>query len=332
MSNLEDGFDEETDRLIAELDLDKEKENEGEHEVEDASNEDDNSEESIESANIDADRDVEETDDKGTETEESGDNDSKEEEEINKEDFEPITVKSGDFDIVIDNKEDMLAYIQKGVNAPIASKEKSLESNIMEQGKLTQEDLTLLVDAKNGNKEAIAKLMEIAKVDALDIDEDMARDYKQEFQPYVETDIDKVANDIMQDNELTTQYQNITKQIDTDFVEKVQGNAELLKNFAGHIKSGLAMEIIPQAMTHRMKHGGTFFDAYSTIGQQMVTNKAKETTVEKKPEKPAITQREKSLREKITDQRETSNDTGKPTTSKEIWELTQEEFEEQFGE
>lgn len=331
-----DEFEEETERLIAELDLEKERESEGEEVGTDTN---DNSEEQTDTSDGD-----EGTDDNAGEQEkpeedseekvDEGEGEEKKEEEKSEDDFEPITVKAGEFDIVIENKEDLMAYLTKGAEAVTKpTNEKTLESKIVEQGELTQEELTLLVDAKNGSKEAIAKLLEISKVDQFEIEDGMSENYKPEFKPYIETDIDKVANEIMQDKDLTSQYQNITQQIDKDFVDKVQSNAELLKNFAGHIKSGLAMEIIPQAMTHRMKNGGSFFDAYSAVGQQLVQNRGKETQVEdKKMEEKVVSEREKSLREKITDQKETSHNEGKPETAKEIWELTEDEFTEQFGE
>ena len=329
---MDEEFDKETERLEQELDLEKEKELEGEDE--DVSNEDGDTSESTETPDNNADDDIVDEDKEEKEIKKTDESEIEEDLSKDKEtnDFEPITVKSGDFDIVINSQEDMMAYLQKGVNSQSQKTEtKSIEKGIIDQANLTQEDLTLLIDAKNGNKEAIAKLMDIAKVDQFDIEEGMSEQYSPEFKPYMETDIDKVANEIMRDSELTKQYQDITPQLDSDFIEKVQGNAELLKNFSGHLKSGLAMEIIPQAMTHRMKNGGTFFDAYSTIGQEIMSNRGKETPVVKET-KPEMSEREKSMRNKIVDQKETSHNSGKPGTAKEIWELTEDEFTEQFGE
>ena len=328
-----DNFDEETERLIEELDIEKEKEI-GEDEV--VPNTDDSLQESTDITDTNANDDsIDELNQEEQQEEDTGlsEEDNKTETKDNETPFESITVKSGDFDIIIDNKEDLMKYLQKGADSlSIKENTKTLENNIVDQGELSPEELTLLVDAKNGSKEAIAKLMEIAKVDQFDIEDGMKDEYQPQFKPYMENDIDKIANEIMQDSELTKQYQQITGQIDTDFVSKVQGNAELLKNFAGHVKSGLAMEIIPQAMTHRMNNGGTFFDAYSTVGQKIIANRGKGKQMEQSNQKPEMTNREKEIRSKITDQKEANHSQGKPDTAKEIWELSEEEFTELYGE
>ena len=87
------------------------------------------------------------------------------------------------------------------------------------------------------------------------------------------------------------------------------------------------MEVIPKAITHQIRNGGTFFDAYSKIGMDMMKSK-EEKVVEKKRE---VSDKEKALREKITDQKETNNDNAPANTAKEIWQLTDEEFDEKYG-
>ena len=191
----EEEFDIETERLM-ELAL-EERDNEESNTEENTEDEATENENNEESADVTNDENQEKEDEAG-ETDETNDddtsdesNDSDDEDDSSQAEFEPITIKNGDIEIVIDNREDLLAYVNKGVES-IGKDTGKLkeETQLVEQGGLSQEELTLLIDAKNGSKEAIAKILELAKVDRFDIEDGMANDYKPEFKPTIETDLD----------------------------------------------------------------------------------------------------------------------------------------------
>jgi hypothetical protein len=260
--------------------------------------------------------------------EEEESTDEKEEPEV-KPEFTPIEIEVGGHKVKITSQEDLMAYVTKGAESFSKKEDKFVnEKTILEQGQLTADDLKLLVDAKNGSKEAIAKLAEIGKVDVFDLDSEMASQYKGQFEPYIESDVDKVANEILADVEHATTFRNISNNLPRDFMNAVSSNAEALKNFSGHIKSGLAQEVIPMAITAQMRYGGSFMDHYVDIGQKVSAGKtAKE---EAKPTR-SMSAEEISMRQRASAKTGSHVETKKDNSAEDIWNLSDAEFAEKYG-
>lgn len=242
-------------------------------------------------------------------------------------DFEPITVDVNGYEVEITSKEDMMAYIKKGA-ASFAQKpeEKAEELEIVKQGDLSPEILKLAVDAKNGSKEAIAKLAEIAKVDILDVESDMANEYKAQFEPQQLSEVDKAANEILQDESHASEFKQIASSLPQEFTNQVFSDANTMRHFSRHIREGLAQKIIPRAINAQMRFGGSFMDHYTEIGTaiQAEANKPKERTIPKKTQK---------MREKAASSSRSSASDAAPRTdtAEDVWDMTDEEFEEKFG-
>ena len=141
---------------------------------------------------------------------------------------------------------------------------------LMKQAGLDQEQLQLLVDAKNGDKAAIAKLIVDSKMDTDDFDLDMADSYKPTWQPDLMSEADVVAQRIMAEPELGEKVKATFGQVPSDFSELIVGNAAALSDFANHVKTGLADKIIPQAKKMMALDGVDFATAYTTIGEEMI--------------------------------------------------------------
>jgi hypothetical protein len=246
-------------------------------------------------------------------------------EEVKETDFKPIEVEVGGHKVTITSQEDLMAYVTKGAESFSAKPDKySNEKAIIEQGNLTQDDLKLLIDAKNGSKEAIAKLAELSKVDVLDLEAEMASQYKSTFEPKIESEIDRVAGEILKDENHANDFRRISSNLPSDFMDAIAGNAEALKNFSGHIKSGLAQEVIPLAITAQMRYGGTFMDHYVSIGQKVSQNKqAPQRTMS--DEELSMRKRASSVKSK------TSQETKKIDNGDDVWNMTDEEFAEKYG-
>lgn len=242
--------------------------------------------------------------------------------------FEPVELDVNGVKIKIESLDEMLAFAKKGALTYNQKPETYVEEKaIIEQGKLTADDLKLLVDARNGSPEAIAKLAKMSGVDTFDIDETTADKYTQKFQPQIQSEVDKVASDILNDSELATSFRSTVSALPQEFVSLVTSDATMLKDFARHIKEGIAQEIIPLAVKAQMVNGGTFFDNYSKVGQELVQNKAKAKASER-----VLSDKEKELRERA-DKANTKNVPAKqkPTDAEDIWNLTDEEFSKTFG-
>ena len=314
--------------------MEEEKEESENDKEEDESEDEDNSEEENEE---DSDEDEGESDESDEDSEEDENSDSEEDSEDDMEDsdddesdekasFEPVTLDVNGVEVTVDNIGDLVAYAKKGASVVNQTETHAEEKLIIDQGKLSTEHLKLTVDALNGSKEAIAKLAEMGKVDTLEIEEDTAKDYRPQFQATEVSDVDKVANEIAQDVELKESFQNVSKALPQDFTQKLMSDAGMLKDFARHVKEGIAQEIIPQAITAQMRDGGSFMDAYTKVGQAL--------TVERQTKAPAKEERQVDTKAQKLRDKATSNKSMKKTKTtggKDIWDLSQEEFEKKLS-
>lgn len=317
---MEDDFDEETQRMLDEALAERD---EGEDNGEDDSGIDDESLQSGAEDNSDGESKSEE-DDSG----DSGDGHEDEHQEGNEEtsklDFEPIEVEVGGLKVTINSKEEMLAYIKKGASSfnqrPESFQDEKL---VIEQGQLSADDLKLLVDAKNGSKEAIAKLARMSNVDVLDLENEMADKYQQQKQYYKRSEVDQVAGEILQDTEHASEFQKIAKALPVDFMEAIIADAKDLKAFSGHIKSGIAQKVIPLAINSQMLNGGTFLENYNKVGYAM---SQQTTQTQEKQKERTVSEREADLRKKASSGGGHNHQT-KESSGKDIWEMSDEEFE-----
>jgi len=248
--------------------------------------------------------------------------------ETNNDDFEAIEVEINGQIISLNSKDEMLAFIKNKGNVGNSTRHrKSQSEQIIEQGELSDSDLALLIDAKKGNKAAIAKLAKQSGVDIYDIDDDAAGTYKQEFQPTFASEVDEVAQDIMEDTQLHTQFQEVVKGIPQDFAQIIATDAKALKNFSRHVKSGLAQKVIPEAIKQQMLYGGSFIDNYSKIGREMSeSEQAPEKSKTKRKENP----RAKKLRERAKNHKGNNKGTKTKITGEDVWNMSTDDFNKKY--
>ena len=243
-------------------------------------------------------------------------------------DFEPIEVSVNGQTISINNKDEMLAFVKRGANSMNTPRaRKSQNDQIIEQGKLSNEDLTLLIDAKNGNKAAIAKLAKDSGVDLYDIED--GGTYEPNFSPQFMSEADEVAEEMLQDTGFVETFQNIVKSVPADFVSEITSNASALRNFGEHVKSGLAQKIIPEALKQQMLHGGNFTDYYAQIGKQMYDADQK-PSVENKS-KRVENPRAKKLREQASNKKGSNKGQRTKTNGEDIWNMSDKDFADKYG-
>ena len=257
---------------------------------------------------------------------EADDSDSDNEENSN--DFEPIEVTIGNQKISLNSQEELIQFVKNGKqNQSSGRKRKSENDQIIEQGNLSKEDLALLIDAKQGNKQAIAKLAKESGVDIYDIDTEEADGYQPQFQARIATEIDEVAEDIVNNETLHQSFKQVISTVPADFAQHVAGDASTLRNFAGHVESGLAQKIIPEAIKAQMLNGGTFFDNYSKIGREMSESKeAPEKSKTKRKENP----RADKLRKRAATPRSKNKGTKMKETGDDIWNMSSADFNKKY--
>ncbi len=268
--------------------------------------------------------DQEDEDDEIDDDDTSDNSDSDSSEDSN--DFEPVEVTIGGQTITLNSQEELLQFVQKKDTGKTKSRKSDIDQ-VVEQGKLSQDDLALLIDAKNGNKAAIAKLAKDSGIDIYDIDDDAAAGYKQQFQAQLATEVDNVASDIMEDTQLHETFKQVVSTVPQDFAGVLSTDANALKHFAGHVKSGLAQKIIPEAMKQQMLQGGTFLENYAKIGREMSESKeAPEKSKTKRKENP----RAEKLRKRASNQKGKNKGTKTKVTGDDVWNLSDEDFKKQY--
>jgi len=262
-----------------------------------------------------------------SEEEEDFEDETKEEEE-NEEvtDFKPIEIDILGQKVTIDSQDELMKFLKKGVSAESNPKKlpPSEAEQIMLQGKLTEKDLALIIDAKNGNKFAIAKLAKESGIDINEVLEDDAENYTQKFQPKVMSEVDMVAEEILSDNDWKTKFQETLQSVPEDFIQDITVDPERLRNFGEHVKSGLAQRIIPLAIKSKILNGGTFLENYAKVGRRVT----QEDTV---PKKRKISPRAKEMKRRAVAPKGSTESTKKETSGDDIWNMSDKEFEKKYG-
>ena len=259
---------------------------------------------------------------------ENKDNDSIDDEQENKDnsklEFKPIEFEINGQKIILNSEAELKAMLSKGAESLTKQDNSlSLEKTIIEQGKITADDLKLLVDAKNGDAKALAKLAKNSKIDILEVEADDDEKYIPTFQPTVISDTEKVAREISSDVEHAEVFTKIASGLPKEFKQAIMSNANDLKAFSEHIKSGLAQQIIPEAMKRTFTEGISFSDAYVKVGLELSNKQPEQKKVER-----TLTDREKELRKKASEQgNNQSNDGKRKLTVDDIANMPIEEFE-----
>ena len=291
---------------------------------------DDNDNKSNNDENEDQDKDDESEDnhddkDNDNDDDAADDNDDKSEnKDEDKVEFKPIEFEIAGQKIILKTEEELRAMLSRGAES-LSKQDNSLglEKTIIEQGKITAEDLKLLVDAKNGDPKAIAKLAANSKIDILEVEADDADKYVPTFEPVVISDTEKVAREIASDTAHAEVFTRIASGLPNDFKQAIMSNAGDLKTFSEHIKSGLAQQIIPEAMKLVYTQNISFSDAYVKVGQELVATKPAQ-----KKEERTLTDREKELRKKASENAGNGNQQSKKAlTVDDIANMPIEEFE-----
>lgn len=152
--------------------------------------------------------------------------------------------------------DELVTGFKKGMNytqkmQELAPHRKSIEA--MKENNISQDDLNLLIEARKGNKEAIAKLVADSNIDALDLETENAKDYKPTN--YIgETEdfaMEEVKTMINSDSE---NYERVKSAIDTipdDLYEVVSKDPNVLNALYNDVKNGTFDKVMPEVMKQK---------------------------------------------------------------------------------
>ena len=291
------------ERLIAEANAERDAEentqDDNNNDVDDNndSNNGDGSSDDTESTSDEENSDSVEGEDNGTQgsnEDESGQEESSKDKE---EEFTKIKTKVNGQEIVLESKEEVEKFIETQ-NRQMQSTRPSEVEEIVTQAKLSQEDLRLLADIKAGKPGALKKLADTNKIDLADADE-FDGDYNPEFTPEIKSDIDIVLDNINANTELAPKFNEVVSTLPDDFLSAIGSNAHDLQQFASHVESGLAAELLPQAIKLTSLGQGSLLDNYIKLGEAKFANKDNSS----KPQtenKRHISEKEKKLRDRAS--------------------------------
>jgi len=330
MDELEQELEDMMQDALNELEDDDDTNQDDSEQEESTSSTTDDGEDEEAGQDIDSDEEEDDNEDIDGELEEDGNNNSTSSDDDGDSntgsDFKPIEVEINGNKISIDSEDELQTFVRQfGNQNKTKTQRKTKEQLILEQAGLSEEDLRLLADAKSGDKAAIAKLAKQSNVDIYDLDEDLADEYSPKFDVEMPSEVDQVAEEIMNNQELHTKFQEVVKSVPQDFTAVLVQDASALKNFAEHVESGLAQKIIPQAIKQQMLNGGNFIDHYAKIGREMVAHNQLEKTVRKK------NPRAEELKKRARNNKGTNKGTKTKETAEDVWSMSDKEFEKKFG-
>ena len=99
-----------------------------------------------------------------------------------------------------------------------------------------------------------------------------------------------------------------------------------MATFKEQIQSGLAQEIIPQALKLTYQ-GVDFIDAYVRVGTKIMSERASNANQQQQPQDRTISDREKNLRKIANDKNSGSQKTNKNIEADDVWNMSDEDFE-----
>ena len=243
----------------------------------------------------------------------------------------PVKIKARGMEIDINDPKELVQLAHKGFDyfkktQELAQWRKDIE--VLNKGQISTEELQLLADLKAGNKEAAAALLNQYGVDPLDLEPEQAVGYRpNQYYTDTPTEVDQVIEVIKSDPDWASAMSEVTAHVPDDFLETVGSDATMLSRFAEHVKTGLAQQIIPEAMKLQALRGVPFFDAYTMVGEQLI---AQQQTAPQQPKSvaPQMSEKERNLRKKAATPRKKGS--GKRTSfiqdAEEIWNMSESEF------
>ena len=188
--------------------------------------------------------------------------------------FTPVKLVSKGLEIDVTSMDELIQLANQGLN--YTQKTQTLSEHrrtveYMKQHGISNDDLHLIADLKSGNKDVITALAKTYGVDPYELDMEKQYTPTQSNKMAEYNPVDDVANEILQDAELSTNIKNLMTYVPDSFREKLASSADNLRGFAGDVKSGLAQKIIPEAVKiHALNPSMDFLDAYVNAGQRVL--------------------------------------------------------------
>lgn len=174
--------------------------------------------------------------------------------EETKESLKPV--RANGIDIPVESIDEVYQMASMGANykqkmADLAPHRRKV--NLMVDHNLTEEDLSLLVDIKNNDRDAIAHIIKNSGVDALEL-EDEAKEYT--AKDYSPSEFDLDVKEIVQEISADPEYKMTQRIVDTEWDAKsremIKANPAIIRALHSDVKNGTYAKVLPEAMRLEM--------------------------------------------------------------------------------
>ncbi len=184
----------------------------------------------------------------------------------------PVMLKDRDIDLPITSSDEMRNLALKGLNYTRKTQELAkYRSTIdyMSQHGITMENLQTLAESQRGNPEALGQLAKNAGIDPYDISTDKPFVPNQQFAPQQLSEVDFVAQEIQQDPGLANDFRGMMDYVPDSFKDQLGTNPDTLRKFSTDVKSGIAKQLLPEALKLHAMNGGDFVQSYIQAGNSV---------------------------------------------------------------
>lgn len=249
---------------------------------------------------------------------EEANTESKEETEVKseKQEEENNNVQKENNTIVVDGievtEEDIRRLTQKEL------REKSDVELAVEQWDLTAEDLAMIRDVKAGSKSALKAFAKKYKTELEDLDLETEEQYNPSVTIQKETKIDRIATEILADDNWKQGYQNMIRYAPEDFMEELSVDPDIFERVAKLGKTEIGQSVFKKAHSRTVIKSGDFKQNLFDVISETVEKNKKETMNEKK-------RHIEKLKEQVSIPNTVSN---RITTRKKLEDMTPEELSE----
>ena len=230
--------------------------------------------------------------------------------------------------------DELEAGFKKGMNytqkmQEIAPHRKDM--NLMMENGLTTADLNLLVEAKGGNKEALAKLLDDAKVDPLDIETEDSKDYTpQDYSKEVpNVEMEQLKSEILANTEYAPVVEDALQKMPEDMYDLVAGDTRSMNALYKDIQSNLYQKVMPEVIKQQALYGKTepTLDTYMKVAKGFMSESARQP----EPKAPVVNNTELNSRRKNAGTTPSSKPSSKESLiQKDLTELDDAAFEKEF--
>ena len=234
-------------------------------------------------ANQNSDTDVVEEDDKDEVAEDESVSEDKDEPKVD-EPFDiskfiaeyelPHKVSIKDRGTVVETNKlsDLISLSSKGLNYNSKTEELAPLRKIADYAKqhsIGIEDLEVLADIRNGNKDALASIAKKYGVDVYDIDTEAQYKPSDAVKHVEVSEADKVAFEMQQTPEVFESVKATLSIVPRNVAEQIVGDGNLLAAFRDDVQSGIAKSVIPEATRRANVYGGDFIQHYVNVANEM---------------------------------------------------------------